>query len=354
MASDSANRYEVSRAWGRLIAWLIAAALAVSPDVELRGDVVRPSATRPSTQPTTRPIATSVSAIPRNVQELRDFQTRVETVVQQVMPSVVAVFVGNMSQGSGVVVRKDGLVLTAGHVSAAAGRDAWVVFPDGRRLRAKTLGLDRAADAGMVQISDKGEYPAVEMSAVTPKIGQWCLALGHPGGYVKTRTPPVRLGRMIMMRDDSLMSSCTLVGGDSGGPLFDLDGRLIGIHSRIGPNTAYNIHVPMASFTRSWDRMAAGEAWGAPLATAGGPMMGVQLADRGDTAIVEAVTLGSAADKAGIRTGDEIRSFDGKPVRGRDALVQLILQHKVGDTVPVEIVRGRETKAMSVKLQPRP
>ncbi|MGA2496159.1 MAG: S1C family serine protease [Tepidisphaeraceae bacterium] len=350
MASALANEYAVSRAWGRLIAWLIAAALTVSPDAELRGDAVNP----PATRPTTRPLATSVSAIPRNVQELRDFQTRVETVVRQVMPSVVAVFVGNMSQGSGVVVSKDGLVLTAGHVSAAAGRDAWVVFPDGKRHRAKTLGLDRAADAGMVQISEKGEYPPVEMATATPRIGQWCLALGHPGGYVKSRTPPVRLGRIIMMRDDSLMSSCTLVGGDSGGPLFDLDGRLIGIHSRIGPNTAYNIHIPMTSFTRSWERMAAGEAWGAPLATAGSPMMGVQLADRGDTAIVEAVTAGSAAEKAGIRTGDEIRTFDGKPVRGREALAQLILQHKAGDTVPVEVVRGRETKAMSVKLQPRP
>ncbi len=350
MASPLATEYGVSRAWGRLIAWLIAAALAVSPDVELRGDALNP----PSTRPTTRPAATSVSAIPRNVQELREFQTRAQSVVRQVMPSVVAIFVGNMSQGSGVVVRKDGLVLTAGHVSAAAGRDAWVVFPDGKRLKAKTLGLDRAADAGMVQISDKGNYPAVEVATGVPKIGQWCLALGHPGGYVKSRTPPVRLGRIIMTRDDSLMSSCTLVGGDSGGPLFDLDGRLIGIHSRIGPNTAYNIHVPMTSFTRSWDRMAAGEAWGAPLATAGGPMMGVQLADRNDTAIVEAVTPGSGAEKAGIRTGDEIRSFDGKPVRGREALVQLILQHKVGDVVPLEVIRGRETKAINVKLLPRP
>ncbi|MFI5380276.1 MAG: S1C family serine protease [Tepidisphaerales bacterium] len=349
MAGRLANEYAAGRAWGRLIAWLIAAALAVSPDVETRGE-----GTPPSTRPTTRPVATSVSAIPRNVQELRDFQTRLEAVVPRVMPSVVAVVVGNMSQGSGVVVRKDGLVLTAGHVSASAGRDVWVIFPDGRRCKGKTLGLDRAADAGMVQITDKGEYPAVELAGTTPKIGQWCLALGHPGGFVKTRTPPVRLGRIIMMRDDSLMSSCTLVGGDSGGPLFDLDGRLIGIHSRIGPNTAYNIHVPTTSFTRSWDRMAAGEAWGAPLATAGGPMMGVQLADGGDTAVVEAVTPGSAADKAGIHTGDVIRSFGGKPVRGRDELVLLILQHRAGDTVAVEVVRGRETKAVSVKLQPRP
>ncbi len=347
-----ATEFGLSRAWGRLIAWLIALAMALSPEAPLIGQTVAGAATQPTTRPTTRP-ATSVSAIPRDVAELRDFQSRVQEVVLRTMPAVVAVIVGNMSQGSGVVVSGDGLVLTAGHVSAQPGRDAWIIFPDGKRFRGKTLGLDRSADAGMVQITDKGEYPAVEVSSTPPKTGQWCLAMGHPGGYLKTRTPPVRLGRIIMWRGDSLMSSCTLVGGDSGGPLFDLDGRLIGIHSRIGPNTAYNIHVPMAAFTRAWDRMVAGEAWGAPLAVAGGPMLGVQLADRPGEASVESVTAGSSAEKAGIRAGDIILRFADKPIASREDLVQLILQHKPGDSVVVEVQRGKERKQMSVKLQAR-
>jgi serine protease Do len=332
-------------AWGKLLAWLIAFAAMLSPRPALYGE-----GTRPAFAPTTRPFL--LSATPRDPGELRAFQTQVEQVVKQVMPAVVAVVVGGTSQGSGVIVSKDGLILTAAHVEADAKRDVWVIFPDGKRVKGKTLGMDRPADGGMVQITDKGDWPVVEVgNSSSLKIGQWCIALGHPGGYQRGRTPPVRLGRIIVARGDTIMSSCTLVSGDSGGPLFDLEGRLIGIHSRIGAPTAFNLHVPVDVFTRSWGRMARGEVWGDVPGFAGGVVMGVQLRDREDRVEVESVVAGSAAEKAGMREGDVIRKFDGRVARTRDELAIFIASHKPGDNVAVEVERGKEIVLVSVKLQ---
>src|SRR5438067_853762 len=77
------------------------------------------------------------------------------------------------------------------------------------------------------------------------KNGDWCVCVGHPGGYKEGRTPVVRVGRVLAHNDNHLQSDCTMVGGDSGGPLFDLDGKVIGINSRIGLTIASNIHVPV-------------------------------------------------------------------------------------------------------------
>src|SRR4030095_1140333 len=93
------------------------------------------------------------------------------------------------------------------------------------------------------------------------KYRQWCLATGHPGGYQEDRQAVLRLGRVSDNESGAIVTDCTLVGGDSGGPLFDLDGRVIGINSRIGQNLAANMHVPVNTYRSSWERMAKGEAW---------------------------------------------------------------------------------------------
>src|SRR5207237_1038368 len=83
-----------------------------------------------------------------------------------------------------------------------------------------------------------------------------------PGGYQEKRTPVLRLGRVLNASEKSVTTDCTLVGGDSGGPLFDLDGKVIGIHSRIGPSIAFNVHVPVSTYADTWERLAASETWG--------------------------------------------------------------------------------------------
>jgi hypothetical protein len=181
--------------------------------------------------------------------------------VAKVQPAVVGVSIGP-AQGSGVIV-KGGRVLTAGHVSGQPGRTVTLHLADGRKLKGKTLGRNADIDSGLIEITDKGDWPGVEMGkSADLKKGQWVVAIGHPGGYRANRTPVVRLGRVLEVNAGAIVTDCPLVGGDSGGPLFDLDGKIIGIHSRIGGPIMANLHVPVGTYVDTWDRLARGETWG--------------------------------------------------------------------------------------------
>jgi S1-C subfamily serine protease len=201
-------------------------------------------------------------ATPASVAELRALEAQVQKVLAKVVPCTVGIRIGP-GQGSGVIVSADGYVLTAGHVSEAPGRDAIVVLPSGKTLRAKTLGRNIGADSGLLKIIDPGPYPFVEMGkSSTLQKGQWVVAIGHPGGFRANRTPVVRLGRVLFANPFIIRTDCTIVGGDSGGPLFDLEGKVVGIHSKIG-NTAIteNFHVPIDTYREHWDRLARAESW---------------------------------------------------------------------------------------------
>jgi len=178
-----------------------------------------------------------------------------------VTAATVGVRVGSNS-GSGVIVSEDGLVLTAGHVVGKPGQEVVFMFADGKTAKGKTLGLYGNADAGMMRITDPGKWPYLPRGQSRGlHVGAWCLALGHPLGFMKDRPPVVRLGRILRLSDNVIQTDCALVGGDSGGPLFDLEGRIIGIHSRIGMAMDINIHVPIDVFADNWERLLKGEQW---------------------------------------------------------------------------------------------
>jgi serine protease Do len=170
-------------------------------------------------------------SVPETVDDLKAIAAHVENIVNKVMPAVVNVKAGG--QGSGVVVSEDGYVLTAGHVFNQPGREVTITFPDGKQVKGKALGQNKSADSGLLKIVDEGKYPFCEMgkSADVQK-GHWCIAIGHPGGLKPGRMPPVRLGRVGSPGGAFITTECTLVGGDSGGPLFDMQGKVIGIHKQ--------------------------------------------------------------------------------------------------------------------------
>jgi serine protease Do len=201
------------------------------------------------------------TAAPKNTQELKSIQDRVEKVVTAVMPSVVGVKVGS-SGGSGVIVSEEGLVLTAGHVVRKPGEKVTFYFADGKQAKGVTLGMFKSNDAGMMKITDQGKWPVVELGdSAAVATGSWSVAVGHPFGYRPGRPPVVRLGRILRNTPTTIQTDCPLISGDSGGPLFDLDGKLIGINSRIGGQTEQNYHVPTAVFQEHWDRLQRGDAW---------------------------------------------------------------------------------------------
>ncbi|MBY0456169.1 MAG: serine protease, partial [Gemmataceae bacterium] len=242
---------------------------------------------------------------PENLAELRSLQDTVKRVVDKCTPATVAVLYGP-SAGSGVIVSEDGLVLTAAHVirdyelpkkgalegkaqAFTAGKKVVIMLADGTKVQGKTLGINEGLDSGMVQITDKGPKdgkwpfaPVVGKSADLPK-DLWVVSLGHPNGPKDGRPPVARLGRIRGSTKNILRTDCTLVGGDSGGPLFDLKGNVIGIHSRIGLPISQNIHVQTDRFKEEWDKLVAGEWVDKPASAKGATaVLGVQFPEDED------------------------------------------------------------------------
>jgi serine protease Do len=296
---------------------------------------------------------------PESIEELKALEATVKKVVEKCSPATVGIIIG-AGAGSGVIVSEDGLVLTAAHVSGDPGRDCLLVLPDGTRIKGKTLGTNDKKDSGMIKIVEEdpkklpkgGKWPFIPVGKSGDlKRGQWVVSLGHPGGYKTGRTPVARLGQVQRTSParDSLATNCTLVGGDSGGPLFDLNGNLVGIHSRISFLLTENVHVPTDSFKAEWDQLAKGEQVGKPKRAKA--ILGVSFDD--DVAKIVEVEEGGPAAKAGIKVGDIVTKFEDTKVVTADNVRDLIYEKKPGDKVKLTIRRGGETLTIEVTLGKR-
>jgi serine protease Do len=245
-------------------------------------------------------------------------------------------------------------VLTAAHVSGEPGKDCTLILPDGKRVKGKTLGTNDRLDSGMIQITDKGpndgKWPFARLGkSADLKKGQWVVALGHPGGWKRDRPPVARLGQVQDTAKDLIRTNCTLVGGDSGGPLFDMQGRVVGIHSRIGYTLASNIHVPADVFKDEWDRLVKGEQVGKP-AKAATAILGVEFDDKADAPKLATVFEDGPAAKAGLKAGDVITEFDGTEVSTADEIRAILRKKKPDDEVDVVVKRGTRTVTKTVTL----
>lgn len=296
-----------------------------------------------------------------DLSELRLLEARVKEVSMQVMPATVALM-SNQSgaSGSGVVVTKEGLILTAAHVIQGAD-EMMVIFPDGEQVKGKVLGANYSKDIAMVQLPNTEEWPMLELGESKPlKTGDWVIALGHSAGFDANRPPPVRFGRVVSKGPGNyLTTDCTLIGGDSGGPLFNLQGQVVGIHSSIGRSLSNNNHAGIDGFQDDWKRLLAGESWGKlslnPFANPEMPVLGIGMAETrgGRGVIVETVVQGSPAAAAGVRQGDLIQSLDDKRVRQGRELLQLLAKREAGDKVKLGLQRDRQYKEFSVVLMKR-
>src|SRR5262249_23648550 len=136
--------------------------------------------------------------------------------------------------------------------------------------------------------------------------------------------------------------------------LFDLDGNVVGIHSRIGFTLAFNIHIPTEQFKKQWDKLAAGELFGkvAKKAVAASVFLGVSFPDddEDDAWITEEPDADTPAGKAGLKAGDTITKFNADPVKSVKRFRELMATKKPGDVVKVTIRRGTEIKTLSVTL----
>ncbi|MDA1054336.1 MAG: S1C family serine protease [Planctomycetota bacterium] len=309
-----------------------------------------------ATRETATPLASLLQGdAPQSLADLKAIQTHVQNLIQQVLPTTVAVQVG-LAQGSGVIISAEGFVLTAAHVTGEPGRTARLVLQDGTVVSGTTLGVYRTLDAGLIKINQtqparEWQYATMgDSNNVAP--GQWCLAAGHPGGFQADRPPVVRLGRVLSLNDNSTITTdCTLIGGDSGGPLFGMDGKVIGVNSRIGNPLTVNLHVPVNTFRTEWDRLARSDSWGH---TPGrDPFIGVQGGPESNDATIHRVFPGTPAADAGLKPGDLVLRFSGRRVADFTTLQSYVSDEEPGNRVTVVIQRDERTLELQLVIGAR-
>jgi serine protease Do len=295
---------------------------------------------------------------PESRKDLETIQKAVENALPTARAATVCIEVKDGS-GTGVIVSEDGLVLTAAHVATGVKKKVTVILEDGTRLKAETLGLVADKDAAMIRILDKGPYPFVEMDrADTTRLGDWVFSLGHSGGFDKERGSVVRLGRLVRIASSTFQSDCMLIGGDSGGPLFDLSGKLIGIHSRVGQQLQVNMHVPMSEFIANWEGMSRGEFIGegpyAEKPVKGNGFLGLATeARQGGGLRVTKVGSKSPAEEAGIKEGDILLKLNGTVVENREQMQELLKEMSAGDELTLETERNGKEKTHTLELGER-
>lgn len=253
--------------------------------------------------------------------ELGRLQSQIFAVVEKTAPAIVEV-TSRGAMFSGAVISPEGHVLTAGH-TIDPGQNCWVLFPDGQRMRARALGSCEQnrgdqLDCGLIKIDGVRDLPYIEVgSSANLQRFQPCLSISYPGGQRSRREPTVRFGHITTpARVGRLIRSTALMEpGDSGGPLLDLEGRLIGIHSRISQAPTENFDVPVDAFKLFWDQLNVPIRFSTrnlkPL-----PKLGFYGEDDPETGgiLVLEVAEGGVARKVGLKADDVIESVKQQPV----------------------------------------
>ena len=305
--------------------------------------------------------------VPANLEELRAIEKQAVATADAVIPATVGLQLMQGS-GSGIIVSPDGYIATAAHVIGQPGQPVRIVMADGSLREGVTLGVDSGADYGLVKMKDGEDLPfAVFGDSASTKAGEWVLATGHPFGVREGRPPVLRIGRVISHQRRVIQTDCPLISGDSGGPLFTLDGKLIGIHSYIGQGPNANYHIPANFAWEAMDRLIEGDRIGGTrgMFESGprGPFLGVQTesvppADADELGIdggvrVIRVLPDTAAAEAGLAEGDIIVRFGDRDVRDTNGFVASIRRHKSGDKIPVVVWRNGERLTIQVTMGER-
>jgi serine protease Do len=265
-------------------------------------------------------------------------------------------------QGSGFIVSADGIILTNAHVVKGA-NEVTVKLTDRRELRAKVLGADPKTDVAVLKVDAK-DLPVVSIGKTSDlKVGEWVLAIGSPFGFENTVTAGVVSAKGRSLPADNtvpfIQTDVAVNPGNSGGPLFNARGEVIGINSQIYSRTGgyqgVSFAIPIDLANRIKDKIVAtGKVEHARLGVA---VQEVNQAfadsfqlDRPEGALVSSVERGGPADKAGLQAGDVIRKADGQKVVSSGDLPAIIGMAAPGDKIKLEIWRKGKAEELSAQL----
>jgi serine protease Do len=254
--------------------------------------------------------------------------------------------------GSGTVWREDGLVITNSHV--ATGERATVAFADGRTCAARVVARDPSVDLAALQAEecDLTALPWGDSAAL--KVGQVVLAVGNPLGETRAVTAGIVsgvgagiAGGRLRLRE-AVQANITLLPGNSGGPLADAQGRVVGINAMVmGPGVA--IAVP----SNTVERFLAERAPGAPVLGVGGQPVELPAEPEGGGVLIAEVVDGSAADAAGLMIGDVLLAIDGAPARDGDELLRALTARRAGEPRRLAVLRGGRRRELTAVPKPR-
>jgi S1-C subfamily serine protease len=258
--------------------------------------------------------------------------------------------------GAGFAFTPDGYLITNSHVVHGASRLA-VAFPDGRQFDADLVGEDVDTDVAVIRVG-AADLPAVPLGrSGALRVGQVAVAIGNPLGFQNSVTAGVisALGRTLRansgrLMDDILQTDAALNPGNSGGPLCDSAGNVIGVNTAMIPG-AQSICFATGIDTALWvvqQLFAHGRVRRAFIGVAGATtplprlvQRAFELAQTSGVRVMD-VQAGSPAAAAGLRAGDLLVGLDGVPVTGIDALQRLLDQRRIGKLAVLRVLRGRE------------
>jgi putative serine protease PepD len=265
----------------------------------------------------------------------------------------------SQAEGSGFVIDGDGHIATNQHVVDGANKIT-VTFADGTKAGAKVVGTDSSTDVAVIKVdAPKSElHPLQFADSNGVLVGDGVVAIGSPFGLEGTVTTGIvsALNRTIQAPNNftingAIQTDAAINHGNSGGPLLDADGHVIGINAQIESDSGGNDGVGFAIPSSIVQRVAQQLISSGKVAHA---YLGVQLSDGNGGAQVGQVVSGAPAADAGVRTGDVVTAIDGKTITGADALVTAVDGKKPGDTVTLKVRRGGSTSDIKVKLGTRP
>ena len=266
--------------------------------------------------------------------------------------------------GSGFIIDADGSILTNNHVIDGADRIT-VKLSDGRNLRARVIGSDPDTDIALIKVDGQSGLPVAPIGdSATLRMGEWVCAIGNPLGYEHSVTVGVisYLGRKLFdaSLDNYIQTDAAINFGNSGGPLINARGEVIGINAAISSrasNIGFAVPINGASAILPQLRAKGHVSRG---------YIGVGLRDVDSDlqrsldlpvshgALVQDVTEGSPAERAGVRPYDIITSFDDQSVANDDELIRAIAAHSPGIAAKLRVLRDGRDQTLTVKLTERP
>ena len=264
--------------------------------------------------------------------------------------------------GSGFIINEKGIVITNNHVIQDA-EDIVVRVNGNKEYKAKIIGADPLSDIAVLQIDSKEKFKPVKFGdSDKARIGDWVIAIGNPfglggtvtSGIISARNRSIGLSRY----EDYIQTDASINSGNSGGPLFDMNGNVIGINTAIlGQSGSIGIgfSIPSNSAQKVVDQLVEfGETkrgWlGVRIQVVTKEIAQVEKLDEPRGALVASVAEKSPSDKAGIKAGDIILEFNGTRINEMKELPIIVAQTKVGKTVDVKVWRNKKEINKKIKL----